>query len=73
MSDEEKDLGDKAKDAANEFAEEAKEAAKDFAKLDPTNSAPSSPGPLVYATASRSSSDILASSSTDFTTGTIFL
>lgn len=30
MSDEEKDLGDKAKDAANEFAEEAKEAAKDF-------------------------------------------
>jgi len=29
---EEKDLGDKAKDAANEFAEEAKETAKEFSK-----------------------------------------
>lgn len=32
MSEEEKDLGDKAKDAANEFAEEAKETAKEFAE-----------------------------------------
>lgn len=32
MSDEEKDLGDKAKDAANEFAEEAKETAKEFSE-----------------------------------------
>ncbi|MEM8846162.1 MAG: TM2 domain-containing protein [Bacteroidota bacterium] len=29
---EEKDLGDKAKDAANEFAEEAKETAKEFSE-----------------------------------------
>ncbi|MGW9684971.1 NINE protein [Flagellimonas sp. 2504JD1-5] len=32
MSEEEKDLGDKAKDAANEFAEEAKETAKEFSE-----------------------------------------
>ncbi len=32
MSDEEKDLGDKAKDAAKEFAEEAKETAKEFSE-----------------------------------------
>ncbi len=32
MSEEEKDLGDKAKEAANDFAEEAKETAKEFSE-----------------------------------------